>query len=73
MNANQLVTYLNAIGVGDLDGIQAKLDEAGQACVEIEQPDLAEKLVQAGEARTVDMGGSSTTKEFTAALVKALG
>ena len=29
-------------------------------------------VVQKGEARTADMGGNATTKEFTAALVKAL-
>ena len=29
-------------------------------------------VVQKGETRTADMGGTATTKEFTAALVKAL-
>ena len=31
-----------------------------------------DSVVQSGESRTRDMGGTSTTKEFTAALVKAL-
>ncbi len=46
----------------------------------LEQAEAADRIrgaidtvVQEGEARTVDMGGSATTKEYTAALVKALG
>jgi isocitrate dehydrogenase (NAD+) len=46
----------------------------------LDQPDVATRIrgaidtvVQSGVARTIDMGGNSTTKEFTAALVKALG
>ena len=31
-----------------------------------------DQVVQAGESRTADMGGTANTKEFTAALVKAL-
>ena len=43
------------------------------------QPEPAERIraalmsvVEAGTARTADMGGSSTTVEFTDALVRAL-
>jgi isocitrate dehydrogenase (NAD+) len=46
----------------------------------LEQSDTADRIrtaidtvVQEGTARTVDMGGSASTKEFTAALMKALG
>jgi isocitrate dehydrogenase (NAD+) len=46
----------------------------------LEQSDTADRIraavdtvVQEGTARTVDMGGSASTKEFTAALLKALG
>jgi isocitrate dehydrogenase (NAD+) len=45
----------------------------------IDQPDVATRIrgaidhvIQIGESRTVDMGGSSSTREFTAALVRAL-
>ena len=41
MNASQLVTYLNAIGVGDFEAIQAKLGEAEAACLQLQQPELA--------------------------------
>ena len=35
--------------------------------------DALERVVTRGEARTADMGGSATTTDFTAALVRALG
>ena len=42
MNASQLVTYLNAIGIGEMDGIQAKLEEAKNACSALGETDLAQ-------------------------------
>lgn len=48
------------------------LDHIGQEECATRIRDAIDTVVQAGEARTVDMGGSATTKEFTAALVKAL-
>ena len=50
MNASQLVNFLNAIGIGDMDGIRAKLDEARGSCEAIGEADLAKKLTEAGEA-----------------------
>ena len=45
----------------------------------VEQRDVATRIrtavdtvIQGGEARTVDMGGNATTKEYTDALVRAL-
>ena len=45
----------------------------------IDQPDVATRIrgaidhvIQIGESRTVDMGGSSSTRDFTAPLVRAL-
>ena len=56
MDPGKLISHLNAISVGDLDSIQAKLDEAREACVAIEQPDLADKLLEASDAlRRADM------------------
>ena len=49
------------------------LDHLEQGDVATRIRDAIDTVVQAGEARTVDMGGNATTKEFTAALVKALG
>ena len=48
------------------------LDHLEQGDVATRIRDAIDTVVQAGEARTVDMGGNATTKEFTAALVKAL-
>jgi len=50
MSASQLMAYLNAINVGELDGIQAKLDQARKACVELQQAGLAETLEEAESA-----------------------
>ncbi|MDH3626101.1 MAG: hypothetical protein OEV00_04260 [Acidobacteriota bacterium] len=47
MNSSQLIAYLNAIQVGDLDVIRTRILEAKQACVDLSQPDLAEKLAEA--------------------------
>lgn len=50
MDSAKLIAYINAIRIGDLDGIRAKLDEARKACVELEQADLADKLTEASSA-----------------------
>ena len=50
MNSVRLIAYLNAIRIGDLDGIRAKLDEARKACMDLEQAELAEKLTEASSA-----------------------
>ena len=44
----QLIAFLNAIRVGALDGIRAKLAEARQRCFDLGQPDLADRLTEAG-------------------------
>ena len=48
------------------------LEHLGQAECAIRIRGAIDSVVQSGESRTFDMGGTSTTKEFTAALVKAL-
>ena len=50
MNTSQIIAYLNAIDVGEMDGIRAKLVHAGQACRDLDLEDLAEMLRQAEEA-----------------------
>jgi hypothetical protein len=50
LNPSQLIAFLNAINVGELDGIRAKLGRARDACRSLEQDDLAEKLSEAEEA-----------------------
>ena len=50
MTASQLVNYLNAIEIGELEGIRSKLAEARKACEEIEQAELARMLTEADSA-----------------------
>jgi hypothetical protein len=50
LDASQLIAFLNAINVGELDGIRAKLAQAREACIDLEQGDLAGKLTEAEEA-----------------------
>ena len=49
-DASQLIAFLNAINVGELDGIRAKLAQAREACIALEQGDLAGKLTEAEKA-----------------------
>jgi len=50
MDAKQLIAFLNAIKVGELDTIEGKLGEARSACEELGQPDLAASLSEAHDA-----------------------
>ena len=49
------------------------LDHVGQAATAARIREALAAVVRSGEVRTVDMGGSSTTREFTEALVRSLG
>lgn len=50
LDASRLIAFLNAIDVGELDGIGAKLAVAREACISLEQDDLAGKLSEAETA-----------------------
>jgi hypothetical protein len=50
MNTSQLIAFLNAIEIGQMDSIRAKLDEARTACIALDQAELADKLSEATEA-----------------------
>ena len=50
LSASQLIAFLNAINVGELDGIRAKLATAREACIDLEQDELASRLSEAEEA-----------------------
>ena len=50
MNPSKLIAYLHSINVGDLDGIRAKLVAAKQACLDLDQEDLAGILDDAEQA-----------------------
>jgi len=50
MNPTQIIASLNALHLGDMEVIRAKLDQARQACIALEQQELAERLDEAGKA-----------------------
>jgi hypothetical protein len=50
MDVSKLIAALNALDVGEISGLRAKLAEAKQACVELDQRELADKLAEAEEA-----------------------
>ena len=50
MNPSTLIAYLNAIDVGEMGGIRAKLARAREACDQLDQQDLAARLVEAEAA-----------------------
>lgn len=50
MNPSQIISLLNSLGVGDVDKIVVKLEEAERACRELEQEELAARLAHAREA-----------------------
>lgn len=50
MDPSQLIAHLNAMNVGEMDGILTRLDQARAACVDLDQEELAQKLMEAEEA-----------------------
>jgi hypothetical protein len=46
----QIIATLNAIGVGDMDVIRDRLEQARSACRELDQAELVGKLDEAIEA-----------------------
>ncbi len=50
MTPAQLIAFLNALTLGDRDALLLKLEQAQRACLELEQPDLAQSLGDAHDA-----------------------
>lgn len=50
MNASQIITFLNSLGVGEIEGIGVKIEEARQACIALDRRELADRLLTAREA-----------------------
>jgi hypothetical protein len=48
--AAEILVHLNSLGVGELEAVRVKLDQARDACRQIDQPELADKLQEAVEA-----------------------
>ena len=71
MDPSQLISHLNAIDIGDLERIRGKLTQAGEACLAIDQPDLADKLKEAVEA--LDRIDLKTYRRRVATVISKLG
>ena len=71
MDAAGLIAHLNSIGVGDLDVIRRKLDQAVVGCRAIEQPELADKLQEACDA--LDNADLRTYRRRVEMVVSKLG
>ena len=46
----KIIATLNALNVGEMDLIRAKLDQARRACLDLEQEELAARLGEASSA-----------------------
>jgi hypothetical protein len=71
MDSSQLIANLNAINIGDLDVIRDNLEQAREACREIDQPELADKLQEAVDA--LDQADLKTYRRRVATVVSRLG
>lgn len=71
MNSTQIITFLNALAVGEVESIAKKLGEAEAACKELGQDDLASRLVEARDAlRKADV---QAYRKHVEAVVSKLG
>lgn len=50
MTPGQLIAFLNAMSLGDLGTLRAKLEEARAACLALGLADLADRLQEAASA-----------------------
>ena len=71
MNPSQLIAHLNSIAVGDLETIRTKLSVAREACLELEQGELAETLSSA--AQSLDEADLKTYRRRLETVVSKLG
>jgi hypothetical protein len=44
---SKIIASLNSLGVGDIDIIRTRIDDARRGCLELDRADLAERLDQA--------------------------
>ena len=67
----RLIAYLNAIDVGELEGIRGKLGQAREVCNELDLADLAELLAEA--ERALFGADLKTYRKRVATVVSRLG
>ena len=71
MNPSQLIAFVNAMSLGDLDALRAKLTPAREACLQLEQPELAAHLDEAASA--LRSGDARTYRRKLETVVSRLG
>lgn len=71
MSPSQLIAFLNALNVGDVGALGAKLDEASTACAQLGHEDLSVHLSQARAA--LSTGDVKTYRKRIETVVARLG
>ena len=71
MNPSQLVIHLNALNVGEIASIRGKLEQALQACVDLDQADLVSKLTEARQA--LELADMKTYRKRVETVIARLG
>jgi hypothetical protein len=70
-NPSKIIAELNALNVGEMSAIRDKLDEARRACLELDQAELAERLVEATQA--LERADLKTYRKRVESVVSRLG
>jgi hypothetical protein len=71
VDPSRIIACLNAISIGEMEGVRARLGEARTACLSIDQPDLADKLAEA--ERALGAADLRTYRKRVATVVARLG
>jgi hypothetical protein len=67
----RIIACLNSMGIGEMEVLRAKLSEARAACRELDQPELADKLDEAG--RALDAADLRTYRKRVETVIARLG
>jgi hypothetical protein len=70
-NPSKIIAELNALNVGEMSSIRGKLDEARRACLELDQAELADRLVEASQA--LERADLKTYRKRVESVVARLG
>lgn len=71
MGPQQIIAWLNSIGVGEMDLLRTKLGEARDACLRLDQTELADKLDEAD--RALDSADLKTYRKRVETVIARLG
>jgi len=71
VDPSRVIALLNALQLGDLAGIESKLLEARECCLELDEPDLAARLDAAAAA--LRLGDVKTYRRNVETVVSRLG